>query len=331
MPTLVVILGATGVGKTELSLQLAEQYGCPIVSADSRQIYRALPIGTAAPTAEEQARVKHYFVGTKELTESYNAGQYARDCKALLAELFKEHEHVVMVGGSMMYIEAVCNGLDDMPDVSPELREQVRKEYEQKGLDWLQTEVERLDPQYWAEVDRQNPQRLMHCVEICRASGKAYSEFRRGGDEAMRREAEREFDVEYIMVERPREELYERINLRVVKMVEAGLLDEAKQAFEQMGVRVGERRSAPQNATSISGDPAEAKGEVHPKMPRAFSGTPLRREELPNSLNTVGYKELLPYFRGEYSLDRAIELIQQNSRHYAKRQLTWWRRRGQTV
>lgn len=300
MPTLVVILGATGVGKTELSLQLAEQYGCPIVSADSRQIYRALPIGTAAPTAEEQARVKHYFIGTKELHESYNAGQYARDCKLLLAELFKQHEHVVMVGGSMMYIEAVCNGLDDMPDVSPELREQVRKEYEQKGLDWLQTEVERLDPQYWAEVDRQNPQRLMHCLEICRASGKAYSEFRKSG--IGNRTSDNEFDVEYIMVERPREELYERINLRVVKMVEAGLLDEAKQAFEQMGVSLGD----------------EARG--------------LKGEELlPNSLNTVGYKELLPYFRGEYSLDRAIELIQQNSRHYAKRQLTWWRRRGQTV
>ena len=300
MPTLVVILGATGVGKTELSLQLAEQYGCPIVSADSRQIYRALPIGTAAPTAEEQARVKHYFIGTKELHESYNAGQYARDCKLLLAELFKQHEHVVMVGGSMMYIEAVCNGLDDMPDVSPELREQVRKEYEQKGLDWLQTEVERLDPQYWAEVDRQNPQRLMHCLEICRASGKAYSEFRKSG--IGNRTSDNEFDVEYIMVERPREELYERINLRVVKMVEAGLLDEAKQVFEQMGVSLGD----------------EARG--------------LKGEELlPNSLNTVGYKELLPYFRGEYSLDRAIELIQQNSRHYAKRQLTWWRRRGQTV
>ena len=302
MPTLVVILGATGVGKTELSLQLAEQYGCPIVSADSRQIYRALPIGTAAPTAEEQARVQHYFIGTKELHESYNAGQYARDCKLLLAELFKLHERVVMVGGSMMYIEAVCNGLDEMPDVSPELREQVRKEYEEKGLAWLQAEVERLDPQYWAEVDRQNPQRLMHCVEICRASGQAYSEFRRGGDEAMRREAERGFDVEYIMVERPREELYERINLRVLKMLEAGLLDEAKTAFEQMGVSLGD----------------EARG--------------LEGEELlPNSLNTVGYKELLPYFRGEYSQERAIELIQQNSRHYAKRQLTWWRRRGQTV
>ena len=291
MPTLVVILGPTGVGKTDLSLELATQWGCPIVCADSRQIYRDLPIGTAAPTAEEQTRVKHYFVGCKELTESYNAGQYARDCKELLAELFKTHERVVMVGGSMMYIDAVCKGLDDMPDVPEEVRNAVRKAYAEKGLAWLQEEVQRLDSAYWAEVDRQNPQRLMHCVEVCRASGKAYSEFRRGGDEAMRRETERGFDVEYRMVERPREELYERINLRVHKMVEAGLLDEARKAFEQFGL-LGE----------------EAKGE------------------LPNSLNTVGYKELLPYFRGEYSLDRAIELIQQNSRHYAKRQMTWWRR-----
>ena len=291
MPTLVVILGPTGVGKTELSLQLAEEYGCPIVSADSRQIYRDLPIGTAAPSAEEQARVKHYFVGCKQLTETYNAGQYARDCKALLADLFKTHERVVMVGGSMMYIDAVCKGLDDMPDVPEEVRNAVREAYAEKGLAWLQEEVQRLDSAYWAEVDRQNPQRLMHCVEVCRASGKAYSEFRISG--IGNRVTANGFDVEYRMVERPREELYERINLRVHKMVEAGLLDEARKAFEFFG---------------LLGD--EAKDN----------------EVLPNSLNTVGYRELLPYFRGEYSLDRAIELIQQNSRHYAKRQMTWWRR-----
>ena len=289
MPTLVVILGPTGVGKTELSLHLAEEYGCPIVSADSRQVYRELPIGTAAPTTEEQARVKHYFIGCKELTESYNAGQYARDCKELLAELFKTHGRVVMVGGSMMYIDAVCKGLDDIPDVSEEVRCAVREEYAEKGLAWLQREVERLDPTYWQEVDRQNPQRLMHCVEVCRVSGKTYSEYRVSG--IGNRVSKNGFDVEYRMVERPREELYERINLRVHKMIEAGLLEEAKKAFDSFG---------------LLGDGAKG--------------------ELPNSLNTVGYKELLPYFRGEYTLDRAIELIQQNSRHYAKRQMTWWRR-----
>ena len=295
MPTLLVILGPTGVGKTELSLQLAEEYGCPIVSADSRQIYRDLPIGTAAPTEEEQARAKHYFVGCKQLTETYSAGQYARDCTALLHQLFQTHERVVMVGGSMMYIDAVCKGLDDIPDVPEALRNEVRKQYAAHGLIWLQEQVAQLDPTYWEEVDRQNPQRLMHCVEICQATGKPYSTFRKNNTLTA---AERGFEVEYRMVERPREELYERINLRVHKMIEAGLLEEARNALEKVGVMEN--------------------GVVKEEYENL----------LPNSLNTVGYKELIPYFKGEYSLARAIELIQQNSRHYAKRQMTWWRHRG---
>ena len=295
MPTLLVILGPTGVGKTELSLQLAEEYGCPIVSADSRQIYTDLPIGTAAPTKEEQARAKHYFVGCKQLTETYSAGQYARDCTALLQQLFQSHERVVMVGGSMMYIDAICKGLDDIPDVPEALRNEVRKQYTAHGLTWLQEQVAQLDPTYWEEVDRQNPQRLMHCVEICQATGKPYSTFRKNNTLTA---AERGFEVEYRMVERPREELYERINLRVHKMIEAGLLEEARNALEKVGVMEN--------------------GVVKEEYENL----------LPNSLNTVGYKELIPYFKGEYSLARAIELIQQNSRHYAKRQMTWWRHRG---
>jgi tRNA dimethylallyltransferase len=289
MPKLVVILGPTGVGKTEKSLELAEQWGCPIVSADSRQIYRDLPIGTAAPSAEEQARVKHYFIGTKDLHETYNAGQYARDCNTLLAELYQKHERVLMVGGSMMYIDAVCKGLDDIPDIPTELREQVRNQYQEKGLEWLQTEVQRLDPIYWQEVDKQNPQRLMHCIEVTLASGQPYSNYRKGGRTAQ----DRGFDVEYIMIERPREELYERINLRVHKMMEQGLLNEAQRAFDKLGL---------------------------------LNNNPLDESSIPNSVNTVGYKELLKYFRGEWTLERAIEMIQQNSRHYAKRQMTWWRR-----
>ncbi|MBR2451163.1 MAG: tRNA (adenosine(37)-N6)-dimethylallyltransferase MiaA [Paludibacteraceae bacterium] len=292
MPTLVVILGPTGVGKTELSLRLAEEYGCPIVSADSRQIYRDLPIGTAAPTAEELARVKHYFIGCKALTETYNAGQYARDCKRLLNDLFLQHERVIMVGGSMMYIDAVCKGLDDIPDVPETIRRELQCQYAEHGLTWLQQEVQQIDPVYWAEVDQQNPQRLMHCVEVTRVSGKPYSSFRKNSTLTA---AERGFEVEYRMVERPREELYQRINLRVHQMVQAGLLDEAKRAFQLLQIPLTSR-------------------DLNTK------------ELLPNSINTVGYKELLPYFRGEYSLDRAIELIQQNSRHYAKRQMTWWRR-----
>lgn len=292
MPTLVVILGPTGVGKTELSLRLAEEYGCPIVSADSRQIYHDLPIGTAAPTPEELARVKHYFIGCKALTETYNAGQYARDCKRLLNDLFLQHERVIMVGGSMMYIDAVCKGLDDIPDVPETIRRELQCQYAEHGLTWLQQEVQQIDPVYWAEVDQQNPQRLMHCVEVTRVSGKPYSSFRKNSTLTV---AERGFEVEYQMVERPREELYQRINLRVHQMVQAGLLDEAKRAFQLLQI---------------------------PLTPRNLN----TKELLPNSINTVGYKELLPYFRGEYSLDRAIELIQQNSRHYAKRQMTWWRR-----
>jgi tRNA dimethylallyltransferase len=197
-----------------------------------------------------------------------------------------------MVGGSMMYIDAVCKGLDDIPDVPETLRNEVRKQYAAHGLTWLQEQVAQLDPNYWEEVDRQNPQRLMHCVEICQATGKPYSSFRKSTTLTAE---ERGFDVEYRMVERPREELYERINLRVHKMIEAGLLEEARSAFEKVGVMKD--------------------GVVKVEYENL----------LPNSLNTVGYKELIPYFKGEYPLERAIELIQQNSRHYAKRQMTWWR------
>lgn len=297
MPTLTVILGPTGVGKTDKSLELAEQWECPIVSADSRQIYRDLPIGTAAPTHAELSRVQHYFIGIKDLHESYSAGQYARDCKALLQQLFTKHDHVIMVGGSMMYIDAVCKGLDDIPEIPEQIRTQVRKAYKDKGLEWLQQEVQRLDPQYWQQVDQQNPQRLMHCIEVCLASGKTFSEFRVSG--FGNRESDNPFDIEYIMIERPREELYQRINLRVHKMIEAGLVQEAKAAFEKLGVDL---------SASADSNPS-----------------------LPNSINTVGYKELLKYFRGEWTLDKAIEMIQQNSRHYAKRQMTWWRRSNHTI
>ena len=293
MPRLIVIIGATGVGKTARAIEVAKQYGCPIVSADSRQIYRDLPIGTAAPTAQEQAGIPHYFVGCKDLDEVYSAGQYARDCHALLQDLFTKHETVVMVGGSMMYVDAVCHGMDDIPEVPAAIREEVRLEYQQKGIEWLQQEVQRLDPTYWQQVDQHNPQRLMHCIEVSRASGQPYSCFRKREKHADNHPLP--FDVQYIMVERPREELYERINLRVHKMIELGLLQEAQLAFEKLGL---------------------------------LSDEPLDENKIPNCVNTVGYKELLKYFRGEWSLERAIEMIQQNSRHYAKRQMTWWRRVG---
>ena len=293
MPRLIVIIGATGVGKTARAIEVAKQYGCPIVSADSRQIYRDLPIGTAAPTAQEQAGIPHYFVGCKELDEVYSAGQYARDCHALLQDLFTKHETVVMVGGSMMYVDAVCHGMDDIPEVPAAIREEVRMEYQQKGIEWLQQEVQRLDPVYWQQVDQHNPQRLMHCIEVSRASGQPYSCFRTREKHADNHPLP--FDVQYIMVERPREELYERINLRVEQMVEQGLLQEAQAAFQKLNIPLD--------------------GNIE-----------LDYSTLPNSVNTVGYKELLRYFRGEWTLQHAIEMIQQNSRHYAKRQLTWWRK-----
>lgn len=297
MKKLIVVIGPTGVGKTARAIEVAKHYQCPIISADSRQIYRDLPIGTAAPTTEEQQQVPHYLVGFKSLHETYNAGQFARDAEALLKTLFLSHDTVVMVGGSMMYVEALCKGLDDIPEIPSQVREQVRQEYLQKGLEWLQQEVQLHDPSYWQEVDQRNPQRLMHCIEVCRASGMPYSVFRKKGKP--NQGAQRtDFDIEYILVERPREELYERINLRVEKMLQEGLLEEAKRAFHSVGMN-------------------------------ADNGYRLANQhEIPNSLNTVGYKELLPYFRGEYSLDRAIELIKQNSRHYAKRQMTWWRQRN---
>lgn len=293
MPRLVVVIGATGVGKTARAIELAREYQCPIISADSRQIYSDLPIGTAAPTPEERQQVPHYLVGFKTLNETYNAGQFARDAEAILQDLFQQHDRVVLVGGSMMYVDALCKGLDDMPDVPNEVREAVKEEYKDKGLSWLQGEVQQLDPNYWQEVDQQNPQRLMHCVEVCRASGKPYSEFRKKGKPNQGGQR-MDFDIEYVLVERPREELYERINLRVDKMLEAGLLEEARHAFELLNIPLD--------------------GEV------AFDYA-----ALPNSVNTVGYKELLHYFRGEWTLERAVEMIKQNSRHYAKRQITWWR------
>lgn len=270
-----LILGPTGVGKTELSLRVAEHYACPILNCDSRQIYRGIPIGTAAPTAEDQARVKHYFVATRDLEEDYNAGQYERDALTLLDELFKTHDVVVMTGGSMLYADAVCKGLDDLPQVPFSIRASVQDAYEKNGLEWLQEEVQRLDPDYWNEVDQQNPARLAHCIELCLTTGKPYSSLR------TKTAKRRPFRIVKIGLDRPREELYERNNSRVLQMIQDGLEDEAKAVYDKRHL---------------------------------------------NSLQTVGYREMFGYIAGEYGFERAIELIQQNTRHYAKRQLTWFRR-----
>lgn len=273
--TLKVVIGPTGIGKTDYAIQLAQKYDCPILNADSRQLYRDIPIGTAAPTAEEQARVKHYFVGTLDLEDYYSAAQYEHDALLLMEELFKTHDTLVMSGGSMMYVDAVCKGLDDIPTVDEDTRALLKQRYETEGLEPLVAELRLLDPAYYDVCDKRNPKRVVHALEICYMTGRTFTSFR------VRREVQRPFRIEKIGLQRPREILFERINRRVDNMVEQGLLDEARRVF------------------------------------------PFR---CCNSLNTVGYKELFHYFDGDWELDFALEKIRRNSRVYAKKQMTWFKK-----
>ena len=275
MKTLLVILGPTGVGKTELSLQIAEQFGSCIISADSRQFYRDIPIGTAAPTPDQLARVKHYFVGTLGLEDYYSAAQYEADTLQLLAQLFEQQEVVVMSGGSMMYIDAVCNGIDDIPTVTDETRQMVRSRYEAEGLETLVSELRILDPAYYDRVDRKNTARVLHALEICYQTGHTFTSFRTGKKKL------RPFNIIKVGLNRPRLELFDRINHRVSAMMDEGLLDEVQRVL------------------------------------------PFRNC---NSLNTVGYKELFNYLDGEWELDFALDRMRKNTRVYAKKQLTWFKR-----
>ena len=225
MNSLITLLGPTGVGKTELSLKVAERLGSPIISSDSRQLYRELPIGTAAPTPEQQARVKHYFVGTLGLTDYYSASQFETDVLALLTQLHATIPNVVMSGGSMMYIDAVCKGIDDIPTVTPEIREAIYQQFAQEGLAPILEELKAADPKHYEEVDRQNYKRVIHAVEICRMTGKPYSSFRTHTIK------NRPFRIIKIGLTRDREELYDRINRRVDQMMEEGLLEEARRVY----------------------------------------------------------------------------------------------------
>lgn len=273
--TLKVVIGPTGIGKTDYAIQLAQKYDCPILNADSRQLYRDIPIGTAAPTAEEQARVKHYFVGTLDLEDYYSAAQYEHDALLLMEELFKTHDTLVMSGGSMMYVDAVCKGIDDIPTVDEDTRALLKQRYETEGLEPLVAELRLLDPAYYDVCDKRNPKRVVHALEICYMTGRTFTSFR------VRREVQRPFRIEKIGLQRPREMLFERINRRVDNMVEQGLLEEARHVL------------------------------------------PFR---CCNSLNTVGYKELFHYFDGDWELDFALEKIRRNSRVYAKKQMTWFKK-----
>ena len=222
MKTLVVILGPTAVGKTEYALEYAERVGCPIINADSRQLYRDLPIGTAAPTPAQLARIKHYFVGTLEITDYYSAARFESEVMALTEQLFLTHDTLVMSGGSMMYIDAVCNGIDDIPTVEDDTRALLRHRLDTEGLETLKAELRLLDPVYYAQVDLKNTKRIVHALEICYQTGKPFTSFRTATQK------ERPFHIQKIGLRRERADLFERINLRVDQMMENGFLDEVR-------------------------------------------------------------------------------------------------------
>lgn len=273
--TLIVVVGPTGSGKSALAVELAKHYGAPVISTDSRQFYRGLPIGTAQPTAEEQAAAKHYFIADREVEDDFNCGKYEAEALVLLERLFAENDYVVAVGGSGLYVKALCEGMDDLPDADQELRAELKRRLENDGIAALAEELKRLDPLYASEVDICNPARVMRALEVCITTGRPYSEQRSGVV------AERPFNIVKVGTDMPRDVLYERINRRVDAMIADGLVEEARR--------------------------------VYPKRHL-------------NALQTVGYREMFDYFDGECTLEEAVELIKRNSRRYAKRQLTWFRR-----
>lgn len=274
-PLLIVIAGPTAVGKTAVSIEVAEYFGCNIISADSRQFYRDLKIGTAAPDALQLSRAKHHFVGQLALDERYDVSKYETEVLALLSDLFSENPVVVLTGGSGLYIQAVCEGLDNLPDSDPEIRAELRLKYEEEGIAVLRSMLQKLDPEYYAKVDLANPNRLLRALEVCLSTGKTFSSFRTD------QKTERPFNILKIGLDLPRNELHQRINARVEQMMADGLETEARNYYSFRDL---------------------------------------------NALNTVGYKELFEYFDGNCTLSEAVEKIKTNTRRYARRQLTWFRR-----
>jgi tRNA dimethylallyltransferase len=256
-------------------MDIAKHFDIPIINADSRQIYRELKIGTARPSNKQMSEVKHYFVGTLGMDDYYSASLYEQQVLKLLDELFKTSDYALLSGGSMMYIDAVCNGIDDIPTVDDETRNTLKKRLLMEGLGSLCEELRQRDPEYYEIVDKQNPRRVVHALEICVMTGKPYSSFRKQEKKA------RPFRIIKIGLTRPREELYKRINRRVDKMMKDGLFEEAQQ--------------------------------MYPKR------------EL-NALNTVGYKEMFEYMKGKWTLHEAVERIKGNTRRYARKQLTWYKK-----
>ena len=273
--TLIVITGPTAIGKTALCLEIARHFDIPIINADSRQIFRDLKIGTARPTEKQMQEVRHYFVGMLGLEDYYSASLFEQQVLELLDKLFLTKDIALMAGGSMMYIDAVCNGIDDIPTIDEETRSTMKRRLAEEGLERLCEELQRLDPEYYEIVDHQNPRRVVHALEICVMTGKTYTSFRK------REQRERPFKIVKIGLNRPREELYERINQRVDQMMADGLLAEAQALYP-------------------------------------------RRDQ--NALNTVGYKELFDYLDGRWPLEEAVERIKGNTRRYARKQLTWYKK-----
>ncbi len=277
MNTLFVILGPTGVGKTDLSIEVARMLGTSVISCDSRQIYRELSIGVASPSPEQLAAVKHYFIATRSVEEHYSAGQYELDALPIIESEIAANRCAVMVGGSMLYIDAVCRGIDDIPTIDEELRRSVRRIYDEHGIEEVRRRLRLLDPQHYTEVDLRNVKRMLHALEVCYQTGQPFSKLRTGGVKR------RSFEIVKIGLDCPREVLYDNIDRRVLKMIQQGLEQEVRSVSDKRHL---------------------------------------------NALNTVGYKEMFAYLDGEYDLDRAIELIQRNTRHYAKKQLSWFKRYG---
>lgn len=273
--TLIVITGPTAVGKTALCLDVAKHFHIPVINADSRQIFRELKIGTATPTEEQMQQVHHDFVGMLGLDDYYSASLFEQQVLELLDRQFLTSDYALMAGGSMMYIDAVCDGIDDIPTIDDQTRTTMKQRLADEGLEALCEELRQRDPEYYEIVDRQNPRRVVHALEICLMTGKTYTSFRK------REKRQRPFSIIKVGLNRPREELYERINRRVDQMMADGLLEEARALYPKRHL---------------------------------------------NALNTVGYKELFDYIDGRWPLEEAVERIKGNTRRYARKQLTWFKK-----
>lgn len=299
--TIFVLLGPTAVGKTALSLEIAKRLRSPILNCDSRQIYREIPICTAAPTAQEQSQVPHFFVGTHQLTDSYSAAQYESEVLQLVSSGEPSCQDYVLSGGSMMYIDAVVKGIDDMPQADPAIRQRLRAQFDQEGLAPLLAQLQLLDPEYYQRVDRQNPMRVIHGLEMCLTTGRPFSSYH------TKQTKKRPFDVVQIGLTRSRDELYRRIDQRVDLMFQSGLQEETMKVYLQFQQTIDEQFA------SVIRNPGPTQKQPIPNL-------------FPSSLNTVGLKEMLLHYTGVYSLDQAHERICHNSHIYSKKQMTWFQR-----